>query len=162
MKFRSILIQHRVYLIKDSNFLRHVVQTFLKTLSLKFYRSVSTRWIQTEFWIIRMQSHINISTINSANLTCDIDVDIVENFVKSSRFRHTVQILIRDMMLNRKYQYFEVWMLILHFLQFFSRFFDLFVFELLLFFFVVVKKTRSLELYWKYVESRNVIASEVI
>ena len=163
MRFSSISISRREYIVEDSNFLKkHVVKRVLKMSLLEFYWNVSTRWIQIEFWIIQMRDHTNTSTTDSANLTCDIDVDIVEDFVESSRLRYTIQILIRYMMLNRKYRYFEALMLILHLLQSSSRLFDLLAFELLLFFFVVAKKRRSSELYWRCADCRNVIVSEII
>ena len=115
MRFSFVSISRRVYIIEDSNLLmKHVWTTFLqkKMFSLKLYWNVSMRWILIEFWIIQMQDHIDISTIDSANLTCDIDVDIVEDVAKSSRFHCTVQILIHYMLLNRKYLYFEALMLI--------------------------------------------------
>ena len=93
--------------ISEHRFLHRFVKTFLKMFSIEFYWNVSTRWTQIEFWIIRKQNRKNISTINSTNLICDIDVDIAENFAESSWLHSTIRIRIHYMLLNRKYRYFE-------------------------------------------------------
>ena len=118
-----------------------------------------------------MRNHTNISTINSTNLTCDIDADIVKDVAKKSRFRNTNRIRICQMrILNRKYQYFETLMFVLLFLwfsiQFVLRFFELYallVFELLISILVVlVKKMFSLKSFQSEIKSWNAIVSWII
>ena len=160
-----------MYLIENSNFLKHVVQTFLKTFSLKFYWNVLTKWIQIEFWIIQTRVHTNIWTTNLTNLICDANVDIVQNVAKKSRRYYTNRIQICQMlMMSQKYRNFETLMFVLlflcHLIQFVSRFFEfyvLFVFELLISILVVfAKKMFPLKSYRNETKNWNAIVSWII
>ena len=118
-----------------------------------------------------MRDHTDTSTIDSANLTCDTDVDIAEDVAERSRSRYTDRTRICQMrVLNRRYQYSEALMFASLFLwfsiQLVLRSFELYAllaFELLISTLVVlVKKMLSLESYQSETESWNATVSWII
>ena len=114
-------------------------------------------------WVLKHSDARSHKHFDNKFSKSDLRYRCVEDVAKRSRFRYTDRTRICQMsMLNRRCQYFEVLMLTLHLLHFFSRFFDLLAFELLFLFSVVAKKRRLSELYWKCAKNRNVIAFEVI